>query len=175
VPAVIFITAYDECAIRAFEVGALDYLLKPITKERFDAAVDRVRRITSPTEERLRELAATMVRARGYALRLVARRAGRHYFIPLRDVASLEADGNYLRVRTAGAEHLVRQTMKEIEQRLDPARFVRIHRSVIVAIDRITAIEAREHGEYVVRLDDGRRLESSRTYSARLRELLKGR
>ena len=96
-------------------------------------------------------------------------------FIPLRDVASLEADGNYLRVRTAGTEQLVRQTMKEIEQRLDPASFVRIHRSAIVAIDRITAIEAREHGEYVVRLDDGRRLESSRTYSVRLRKLLKGR
>jgi two-component system, LytTR family, response regulator len=174
VPAVIFITAYDEWALRAFEVGAFDYLLKPITKERFDAAIWRVRQRLGPGAENVRALAAAVSRSRGYASRLIARRSGRHYLIPLGDVSSIVSDGNYLRVRAAGSDHLVRQTMKEIEQRLDPARFLRLHRSAIVAIDRIKALEAKEHGEYVVTLDDERRFVSSRTYSSRVRDLLRG-
>jgi two-component system LytT family response regulator len=175
-PAVVFVTAYDAYALRAFEVSAMDYLLKPVTAERFAAAVSRV-------------LARTAYRSSGVSLhafaeqaaaaraerptRFVARRGGKHYFVRVVDVDWIEADGNYVRVRTGDTVHLIRDTMHGVEAKLDPEEFVRIHRSAIVAIDRIQSIEVREAGEYLVTLRGGAKLVSSRGYSERVRALLR--
>lgn len=173
-PAIVFVTAFDEFALRAFEVGAFDYLLKPVTRERFMGAVERMAaRIPGREEARLRSFADEAVRARGYLTRLVARRSGRHYLVPLRDVDWLESERNYIRVHAQGATHMVRQTMKQIEARLDPARFIRVHRSAMIAIDRIGTVEARDHGEYTITMRDGAHVVSSRSYSGRVRELLR--
>ena len=175
VPAVVFVTAYDAYAIHAFDVGAFDYLLKPVTADRFDAAVARVLGRASPREDspRARELAVRVERERGWARRLVVRSGGRHTFVPVSDVAWIEADGNYARLHAGGRAHLVRLTMKELEARLDPAHFVRIHRSTIVAIDRIGAIRMGNGGEWEVHMDDGTRLTASRSYAANVRALLR--
>jgi two-component system, LytTR family, response regulator len=174
-PAVVFVTAFDAYAIQAFDVGALDYLLKPITQGRFDEAVGRVVGRLSPREQslRARELALRMDRERGFVRRLVARRGSKHYFVPVPDIDWIESDGNYLRVHAGGKTHLVRRTMKDLEERMDPDHFVRIHRSTLVAIDRIASVQASDQGEYVVTMADGQRLPSSRSYSARVRRLLR--
>jgi two-component system, LytTR family, response regulator len=179
-PAVVFVTAYDEYAIRAFEVDAIDYLLKPVTPERFAAAVDRARaRLADPrradasTPDPVRSLAARVTGERGWATRFVARRGAKHYFVRVPDVEWIDAVGNYVRLHTRDRSHLIRDTMKGVEARLDPERFVRIHRSAIVAVDAIESIEAREQGEYRVTVRGGVRLVSSRGYSDRVRRLLR--
>jgi two-component system, LytTR family, response regulator len=175
-PALVFVTAYDEYAIRAFEVDAIDYLLKPVTAERFAAAVGRV---VGRVERRDRSLAtpirtlASRATAQTPAARFVARRGAKHYFVRVAEVDWIEAEGNYVRLHTGDRSHLVRETVKGIEARLDPAEFVRIHRSVLVAVDRIQSVEAREQGEYLVTMRGGARFVSSRGYSARLRALLR--
>jgi len=176
-PAIVFVTAFDEYAIRAFEVDAIDYLLKPVTPERFAAAVDRVlKRIERPeasAQGSIQALATRMAHDQGFATRFVARRGAKHYFVRVADIDWVEAVGNYVRLQTGETSHLVRETMKGLETRLDPAHFVRIHRSAIVAIDRIRSIEAREHGEYLVTMGSGARLVSSRGYTERVRRLLR--
>jgi two-component system LytT family response regulator len=176
-PSIVFVTAYDEFAIRAFEVDAIDYLLKPVTPERFAAAVQRVEGRLGKKEvsmdRPIRALATKVLDDRGVAARFVARRGNRHYFVRVADVDWIEATGNYLRFVTGDTSHLIRETMKGAESRLDPSHFVRIHRSAIVAIDRIRSIEAREHGEYVVTMVGGARIVSSRGYSDRVRALLR--
>jgi two-component system, LytTR family, response regulator len=175
-PAIVFVTAYDEYAIRAFEVDAIDYLLKPVTEERFAAAVTRVRgRIGHDEATRaapIRELAEKL-RHEGFASRFVARRGAKHYFVRVSDIDWIEAVGNYVRLQTGETSHLIRETMKGVEARLDPAQFVRIHRSAVVAIDRIRSIEARDQGEYLVTMQTGAKLVSSRSYSERVRALLR--
>jgi two-component system LytT family response regulator len=158
-PFIVFVTAYDEYAIRAFEVDALDYLLKPVTAERFAMAVARVLGRIGTDANR--------------ATRFVARRGGRHYFVRVAEIDWIEAVGNYVRLHTGGTSHLIRETMKGMEERLDPTAFVRIHRSAIVAIDRIVGIEAREQGEYVVTLPGRVRVTSSRSYGDRIRALVR--
>jgi two-component system LytT family response regulator len=175
-PAVVFVTAYDAYALRAFEVAAMDYLLKPVTAERFAAAVSRVLARTGQRSSAvpLHAFAEQAAAARAERpTRLVARRGARHYFIRVVDVDWIEADGNYVRVQTGDTAHLIRDTMHGIEAKLDPEEFVRIHRSAIVAIDRIQSIEAREAGEYLVTLRGGAKLVSSRGYSHRVRSLLR--
>lgn len=175
VPAVVFVTAFDEHAIRAFEVGAVDYLLKPVTPERFEAAVARILARRRPAEHAraVRDVAVHMDIERGYATRLVARHAGKHYFVRVSDIAWIQAEANYLRIRAAHGEHLIRHTVKETEAKLDPSNFVRIHRSIIVAVDKVRTIETAEHGEYLITMQDGARLRSSRAYAGRVRSLLR--
>ncbi len=177
-PAIVFVTAYDAYAIRAFEVDAIDYLLKPVNAERFDAAVARVvgrlRGAEPHSEAAVRTLASRATEARhGPIVRFVARRGAKHYFIRTSDIDWIEADGNYLRLWTGERSHLVRETMKTAEERLDAASFVRIHRSTIVSIDRIESIQAQENGEYVVTMAGGAKLTSSRGYADRVRGLLR--
>ncbi len=177
-PAVVFVTAYDEYAIRAFEVDAIDYLLKPVAAERFAAAVSRVlarlERRDAPGDGPLRALASRASARHGApATRFVARRGAKHYFVRVADVDWIEAVGNYVRLQTGDKSHLIRETMKGIEAKLDPAEFVRIHRSAIVAVERIASIETREHGEYLVTMRGGAKLVSSRAYSERVRALLR--
>ena len=177
-PAIVFVTAYDAYAIRAFEVDAIDYLLKPVNTERFDAAVTRVvnrlRDARPGADAAVRTLASKASETRGAPLvRFVARRGTKHYFIRAGDIDWIEADGNYLRLWTGDRSHLVRETMKGAEERLDPATFVRIHRSTIVAIDRIDSIQAQDNGDYLVTMQSGARLATSRGYADRIRGLLR--
>ena len=177
-PAIVFVTAYDAYAIRAFEVNAVDYLLKPVNAERFDAAVTRVvgrvGESRSGSEAAVRDAAARASETRAAPIhRFVARRGAKHYFIKTSDVDWIEADGNYLRLWTGDRSHLVRETMKAAEERLDAASFVRIHRSTIVAIDRIESIQAQENGDYLVTMTGGAKLTSSRGYADRIRGLLR--
>ena len=178
IPAIVFVTAYDAYAIRAFEVDAIDYLLKPVNAERFDAAVTRVVARLDDAERlpeaAVRTLASRASQARGAPIgRFVARRGAKHYFIRTSDIDWIEADGNYLRLWTGDRSHLVRETMKAAEERLDAAAFVRIHRSTIVAIDRIESIQAQDNGDYVVTMQSGAKLASSRGYADRIRGLLR--
>ena len=177
-PAVVFVTAYDAYAIRAFEVDAIDYLLKPVNTERFDAAVTRVvgrlGESGAESEAAVRTVVARASEARAAPIhRFVARRGAKHYFIKTSDIDWIEADGNYLRLWTGDRSHLVRETMKAAEERLDADSFVRIHRSTIVAIDRIESIQAQENGDYLVTMAGGAKLSSSRGYADRIRGLLR--
>ena len=175
-PAVVFVTAYDAFAIKAFEVNAIDYLMKPVTPDRFALAVERViarRAQATGSEPSIRSMLSEMGAARGPVTRFVARRGPKHYFVRVADIDWIEAEGNYLRFVTGETSHLIRETMKGVEARLDPAQFVRVHRSAIVAIDRIKAIEPREHGDYVITMVSGAKLETSRGYSERVRALLR--
>lgn len=173
-PAIVFVTAYDEYALQAFEVDAVDYLLKPITQERFDAAVERViGRVTqAETSQKVRAVAARLG-STGYAARLVARRAGKHYFVRTNEIDWLESEANYVRLHVGNTSHLVRDTMKDMEARLDPTQFVRIHRSLMVSIDRIQSVESNDTGEYVLTMRGGKKLTSSRGYNDRVRRLLR--
>jgi two-component system LytT family response regulator len=169
-PAVVFITAFDEYAVRAFEVRALDYLVKPFHRARFHEAVDRA--IAKPRDlDAIRELLAEV--RRPWLTRFVVRSADEIYFVKAADVLWIESAGNYVKLHADGKEHIVRTSLRELEQRLDPALFVRVHRSAVVNLDFIKKLEPYFHGEFVITLKDGSRLTSSRSYSARLRQLLK--
>lgn len=177
-PAVVFVTAYDEYAVRAFEVNAIDYLLKPIEPGRFNAAFDRVAQrlgpaAPTPSEPGLAALLADLRARRGLADRFVVRDGHRVTFVAIDDVDWIDAAGNYVRLHAGGRTHLVRETMHAVEGRLSPERFVRVHRSIIVRLDRIVEMEPYFHGEYVLTLKDGTKITSSRSYSVRLRTLLR--
>lgn len=176
-PAIVFVTAFDEFALRAFEVSAVDYLLKPIEPARFDLALrragERLSRATRPDAE-LGRLLDYWQERRTAMTRFVVREGGTITLVRVADVDWIDAAGNYVRLHCNGREHLVRDTMKAVESRLDPAVFVRVHRSAIVNIDRVSALEPWFHGEYVVIMRDGTRLTSSRSQSRRLREVIRG-
>jgi len=177
-PHVIFVTAYDRYAVRAFDVRALDYLLKPIQPARFADALARIearRGADGGPEEwaAIQDLLRELRARRGYPSRLVVRSGAQVAFVTTAEVEWIEADGNYARIHARGRDYLLRDTMKALEARLDPDRFVRIHRSAIVNVERISTVEPYFHGEYVVVLAGGRRLIASRTHAARLRELLR--
>jgi two-component system LytT family response regulator len=159
VPVIVFVTAYDEYALRAFDVSATDYLLKPFDRQRFHSALERAR-------ARVRE------RSRADA-RFVVRFGSRVYFVRADEVDWIGGEGNYARLHTAGKRHLVRETLKSVESRLDPRQFVRVHRSAIVNVDRIATLQPHSHGQYVVTMKDGARLTSSRTHSGKLRTLIR--
>jgi two-component system LytT family response regulator len=176
--AVVFVTAHDEFALRAFEVGALDYLVKPVDRERFDQTIARIERrghgSPVPTyREDLRALLESLTRESGFRKRFVIRTPKGHYFVSASDIEAAVADGNYVTLHAAGRAHLLRETMKGLEERLDPERFIRIHRSAIVNVDFISRIEPQGHAEYVVVTRGGLRVESSRAYADRLRLLLR--
>jgi two-component system LytT family response regulator len=167
-PAVVFVTAYDEYALDAFEVEAVDYLLKPFTAERFRKAFARAREraAAAGSGERLARLVESL--RPGHVERLVVTEGKRLFFVPLREVFRLSAEGNYVRLHTAAGSHLVRDTLARLEGRLDPARFARIHRSEIVAIDAVRELQPFFHGDYAVILKNGERLRLSRRYQERL-------
>jgi two-component system LytT family response regulator len=184
------VTAYDTHALRAFEAHALDYLLKPIEDDRFAAAVDRARRRVAERDESavarrlvalMQEVGSTVEGARtahpGRAepagaltpARMVVRDRDRVLLIDVADIDWVGADGDYVRIHTAGKSHLLRDTMAAMEDRLDPATFVRIHRSAIVNVNRIRELRPYSSREYAVILHDGTRLRLSRRYRDRLR------
>lgn len=177
-PAIVFVTAYDQHALRAFEVHAVDYVLKPYGRERLVAAVDKARRQLRGRE--LDELATKVhtlldeVRCtrKEYAERLTVRERGRVFFVPVADVVWIEADRNHLMVHTAKGSHPVGGTMQAIERRFDPRRFVRVNRSSLVNVRHIRELQPWFHGEYKVILADGTALSLTRTYRDRLPSLL---
>jgi two-component system LytT family response regulator len=158
-PAVVFVTAYDEYALRAFEVHALDYVLKPYSAERFKSALVHARQHLSA-----RRAPGAQPPAPERRDRLVIKSSGRIYFVRTRDIDWCEASGNYVRLHVGAQTHLVRGTMAHIESQLDQAQFVRIHRSTIVNVDRIQELHSSFGGEYVVLLHDKTRLTLSRGY-----------
>lgn len=153
VPAVVFVTAYGQHALRAFEVDAVDYLLKPFDDERFAATLRRVKSSLTQPEEKA---------AKRYLRRLVIRTAGRVLLVRVQEVDWIEAADYYARVHTGGKSYLIRQTMAELEQALDPALFFRIHRSAIVNLDKIRELVPRFKGEYAVVLQSGASLRMAR-------------
>jgi len=176
-PAVVFVTAYDEFAVEAFEVQAVDYLLKPFHADRFRQALaralDRVAHGGPSAESLARMLERLAQKQPAEARRLLVRDGERIVFLPLREIVRLSAEGNYVRVRTArGQEHQVRETLAHLEGRLDPERFARVHRSEIVNVDFVAEVHPVFHGDYTVRLRNGEEVRLSRRYQDRL---LRGR
>jgi two-component system LytT family response regulator len=176
IPAVVFVTAYDHFAIKAFEVHALDYLLKPFNRERFRRAVRYAReqiRQSRPghMDDRLLALLRSIQIEPRYLDRLVIKSSGRVYFLKTDEVDWIEASGNYVTLHAGRESHLLRETMNHVEDRLDPSRFLRIHRSRLVNIDRIKELQPLFGGDYTVVLKDGTELTLSRTYRERLLKL----
>ena len=176
-PSIIFVTAFEDYALRAFEVSALDYLLKPFDRARFDKTLarfeDQFQRGRPELSEELRQFLASLgAGSNGYVSRFPVKSAGDIYFIRPDEIDWIDAAGNYTALHVAGKKHLIRETMKSVEAKLDPRKFVRVHRSAIINLDRLRKLQPYFHGEYVVTLQDGTTLTSSRGYSDRLRALL---
>jgi two-component system LytT family response regulator len=176
-PEVIFVTAYDEHALRAFEVHALDYLLKPVDGARFLEALDRARNRIRGLQweaigDQLRALVEGLKVEKQYLERLSIKAGGRISFIAVEEIDWVEAADNYIIVHAGRDTHLLHTTMKGLEDRLDPARFIRIHRSTIVNLQRVKELHPMFHGEYRIILKDGTELATGRSYREKLKCLL---
>ena len=183
--AIIFVTAFDQYALKAFDVHALDYLLKPFDDERFANALERAKsqieareidrlskRLLALLEERESERKAPRGE-KNYLTRLMIKVSGRVTLLKVEEIDFIEADGNYAKLHVGRKSHLLREKMNDLEGRLDPAKFVRIHRSAIVNLDRIKEMHPHFNGDYVVVLEDGRQLRLSRTRRENLEAKLK--
>jgi two-component system, LytTR family, response regulator len=175
-PAVIFITAHDQYAVRAFEISAVDYLLKPVTEERFRTAFARAKnRLRSvPGDESTQQMMTVLdaiANPRRYLSRLAIRSGDRTVFLPIDEVEWIEAEQNYVRVHAGQTRYLLHVAMNTIENSLDPDRFVRIHRSYIVNLRHVTRLWTMAHGQYTLELSSGERLPSGRTYGEKIRTL----
>ena len=188
IQAIIFVTAFDQYALKAFEVHALDYLLKPFDDERFAFALRRAKsqieareinrvskRLLTLLEERElhRQTGDDSMGEKSYLTRLMVKASGRVVLLKVGDIDFIEADGNYAKLHVGRKAHLLREKMHDLEGRLDPAQFVRIHRSVIVNLDRIKELHPHFNGDYIVILEDGRQLRLSRTRRENLEARLK--
>ena len=175
-PAVVFVTAYDKYAVEAFEVQAVDYLLKPFTAQRMRTALERSKSRLRGGESRLdaKVLAVLeeMVRGREYLTRLAVKSAGKTAFVDMETVEWIGAAENYVELHTGNAHHLVQVTMNRLAQRLNPEVFLRIHRSAIVNLKHIRSAESAFHGEYIITLDTGMQLRSGRSYHASVQRLI---
>ncbi len=190
-PMILFITAYDEHAQRAFDVHAVDYVLKPLDEDRFKAAFDRARkqRAQAVAAERLGELletvrrlangtssadvkadpAATAAAANGsFASRILVKADGRMFFVKTTEIDWIEADRNYVKLHVGKAAHTIRERISHLEETLDPRLFARIHRSTIVNLNRVREMQQWFSGDYVVILEDGTKLRLSRHYRDRV-------
>lgn len=172
-PVVIFVTAFDQYAIKAFEVCALDYLLKPFDRDRFSKALSRGReehdrRSVSDLSERLRSVLDGLKGRKTWLDRLVIRSGGRVFFLRVDELDWVEAAGNYVRLHAGREEYLYRETMSRLEGTLDPEKFARIHRSAMVNVERVKELHPLFRGDYAVILRDGRKLTLSKAYRDRL-------
>lgn len=202
VPFIIFVTAFDEYALSAFEVHAIDYLLKPVERERFVDAIERARTLVASTtaaqrherllallqaETRLNASAPPVAESRdvadpladpaapdpaadpsGFPRRFLVKGDGQMYFVAVDDIDWIEAYGNYVRLHVGKGVHLIRETLGNIERKLDATRFARVHRSSIVNLDRVARMDLWGAGDYVVLLKDGTKLKLSRWYRSRI-------
>lgn len=183
VPAVIFVTAHDQFALRAFETHAVDYLLKPFSRERFRHAVERAEarikaghaaKLGERLSPRLSSLLRDIEDETKYAARLEVKSVGRTIFVPVEEIDWIKADSNYSRLHVGKDQYLIRETLGSLEGKLDPALFARIHRSAIVKLDRVREMRPQINGDQVILLRDGTKLEMSRTYRDRTLDVLKG-
>jgi two-component system LytT family response regulator len=164
---VVFVTAHADHAVRAFDEHATDYLLKPLTEARLQTALRRVR------ETRAREATATVAADESrYPRRIAVPLAGRMHLLPVADIDLASAQGNYVRLRVGAREYLLRETLGGLLARLDPKAFVHVHRSHVVRIEAVRDIETLESGQYLLRLHNGERVATGRSYRERLREAL---
>jgi two-component system, LytTR family, response regulator len=171
-PPVIFVTAHDRYAIQAFEVNAIDYLLKPVTRARFSQALARVRERDSAQgvdNQHVRALLAQLAAPPKHLSRVALRSGGKISFVPLEDVLYLQAAENYVQLHLKASRHLLHVPIATLEASLDPAVFLRIHRSLIVNVKHVHELETGPHGEYIMVLKGGTRLQSSRTYHDRIK------
>lgn len=172
-PAVIFTTAHDEYALRAFEVHAVDYLLKPFPYERLAAALERVgERLAAGPQPEVTSLAAELRRGQGPLPRVLVRDGARIHVLPAPEIDYIEARDDYVLLRVGAQQHRKQQTLGQLETELDPRRFVRIHRSYLLNLDRLERLELYAKDSRVAILTDGSRLPVSRAGYARLRTLL---
>lgn len=176
-PHVIFVTAYDQFAVRAFEVHALDYLLKPFDRERFETSWQRakgqiLKERSGRIDERILTLLEELKAGSTYLERLVIKSAGRVSFLEVDDIDWVEAEGNYVSVHSGKKTHLLREAIGSLEAQLDPKKFRRVHRSAIVRIDKIKELQPWFHGEYRIILHSGDELMLSRNYRENLQEVL---
>jgi len=173
---VVFITAYDQYALRAFEVHAVDYLLKPFSAERFQEAMDRARerrRARVPTDPLEVEAIVREAKPRtGYAERVLIRDGANVHVLPVDKIDYVEAQDDYVAFKSEGKQYLKDQTLAAVESSLDPARFVRVHRSFVLNVDRIAKVELYAKDSRMAILRDGSRLPVSRAGYARLQQLL---
>jgi two-component system LytT family response regulator len=164
-PAMVFVTAHSEYAIQAFEVHAVDYLLKPFDAERFATALSRARvRMAAGNVDRLEELLATLRPARAYPERLLLKHDGAVVVVMADDIDWVEAADNYVKMHARTGRYMVREPLKQIEAKLDPARFARTHRSAIVNLTRVRSLDPLTAGEHVITLTTGTRLTLSRGF-----------
>jgi two-component system LytT family response regulator len=177
-PVTVLVTAFDRYALQAFEIHALDYLLKPFDRRRFQESLRRARDQLrqAPSEEfgrRMLALYKDIANGTGrYLERLVVKSAGRVLFVPVSEIDWIEAAGNYVRLHQGTNEHLIRDTMNGLESKLDPKKFLRIHRSTMVNIDRVQELQPSFHGDYVVILSTGAQLTLSRGYRESIQDRL---
>jgi two-component system LytT family response regulator len=176
--AIIFVTAHDEFALRAFDVNALDYVLKPVDQSRLNLAIDKAEKRRSDggakeIEPGLLDFLETLRAERSYATKFLIRDTRDLYFVRAEDVEWADAQGNYVRLHVGGKFHMLRRSFSDFEVSLDPRRFVRIHRSTIVNLEQVSRLTPHGHGEYVITLRNGARLTTSRTYATKLQAVLK--
>ena len=185
IQAIIFVTAFDQYALKAFDVHALDYLLKPFDDDRFAHALRRAKsqieareidrlskRLLALLEERQSDRKIS-VSQKDYLTRLMIKVSGRVVLLKVGEIDFIEADGNYAKLHVGRKSHLLREKMHDLEEQLDPAKFVRIHRSTIVNVDRIKEMHPHFNGDYIVVLEDGRQLRLSRSRRESLQAKLK--
>jgi two-component system, LytTR family, response regulator len=173
IPVIVFVTAHDSYALKAFEVHALDYLLKPFDRDRFQRTLGRARdtirsRADGQFDRKLSELLNQVGEGKRYLTRMIVKGDGASVLIQAREIDYFESAGNYVRIWIGRDRYLLRETMNALETALDPQQFARIHRSFIVNLDRVKGFEPYFHGDYVVRMHDGRSLTLSRTFRDRV-------
>jgi two-component system LytT family response regulator len=176
-PIIVFVTAFEQHALRAFEVHALDYILKPFDDERFQEALKRAkdhwrRNRGHELESKLRELLARKIQGSNYLDRMIVKETGRISFVKTEDIKWFRAEGNYVKLFLGKQTHMLHTSMNALEAQLDPKRFFRIHRSLIINIEHLQELRPWHTGEYVVIMRDGTELTMSRGYRDRLNDLL---
>ena len=173
-PCIVFVTAYDDYALKAFEARAVDYVLKPFDRDRFRSALERARTMVAGRHSlnaRIELVAMLRTLATNHTTdRILIKTKGRVHFLRTEQIDWIEAAGNYVKLHCGADTHLVRETLNELETRLSPGSFCRIHRGTIVNIERIKELQPLFHGEYSVILNDGTRLTLSRRYRDKLQE-----
>jgi two-component system LytT family response regulator len=176
-PVVIFVTAYDQYAVKAFDVHAIDYLLKPFDRDRLDEALQRAKReigLRQSTEgsKNIQSLLSDLQKDKRLQNRILVKTAGRITILRTDQIDWVESAGNYIKLHVGGKAHLLRETMKGLSEKLDSDNFVRIHRTTIVNMERIKELQPHFHGDYAVILEDGTKLTLSRRYRNQLRGML---
>lgn len=177
-PLIIFVTAFDEFALRAFSENALDYILKPFDSERILASVQRAKELISLKERaayssRMMHMMDSIGVQGKFLPRISIRTSKKIVFINVNDILWIESDADYIHIHTTKEKHITRETMSGIEPMLDPLKFVRVHRSFIVNIDYILELQPLHHGDYIARLKNGEKLPVSRKYKSKLSLLLR--